>query len=198
MGALLASEALSRGHRVTVVSGPSVEPLPRGAKVVPVESAEDMRRALLRVVGDADVLFMAAAVCDFRPARVSRSKLHRNGRLRLMLEPTPDVVGSLPKPAGHVRIGFAVESDDLLSRAKRKLKAKRLDALLAQKVTGNGAPFGKLPVKAWLLSAKGSPQALGVVSKGRVARLLLDKAEALWYRHSASNTRPRRSSGNGP
>lgn len=188
MGAQLAAQALARGHRVTVVSGPSLEPLPRGARTIRVEAAREMATALRREAPRADVIIMAAAVSDFTPQRPSRSKLSRRAGLTLRLRATPDLIAQLPRyRPGQVRVGFAVESDAVLGRARRKLHAKRLDLLVAQRL-GNGhrrpgkvaSPFGRQPVEAWLLAPR-ETVSLGRVSKARVARALLDKAEALWY-----------------
>ena len=181
MGAQLATEALTRGHRVTVVSGPSVEPLPRGARVIPVERAEEMERALRRQAGSADAVIMAAAVSDFRPAHPASQKLPRSTSRRIRLVPTTDIIANLPRRRHQLVIGFALETDHVISSAKRKLRAKRLDLLLAQEVRGANTPFGRRRVHAWLLERGGKVTKLGDLPKQRVARALLDKMEALWY-----------------
>jgi phosphopantothenoylcysteine decarboxylase/phosphopantothenate--cysteine ligase len=203
LGARLAEEALRRGHRVTVISGPSAEPLPAGARVIAVQEARAMERAMRRHAASADAIIMAAAVSDFRPARVSPGKLRRRGGLVVRLSATPDIVARLPRRAGQVVAGCAVEIKQVVPRARRKLLAKRLDLLLAQRVEPGGAPFGRRSVRAWLLARSPAPPApgtrraapkqrarrpagvsvlpLGRVSKPRAARALLDKLEALWY-----------------
>lgn len=180
MGAQLATEALARGHRVTVVSGPIAEPLPPRARTIHVERAGEMERALHRLAGRADAIIMAAAVCDFRPARPSPTKLPRRAHLTLKLEATPDLLAGLPRRPGQVVAGFSVESGAVVSRAMRKLRRKRLDLLLAQRAGGR-SPFGRRPVQAWLLARGGEAKRLGTISKPAVARLLLDKIETLWY-----------------
>lgn len=181
MGAQLAARALARGHRVTVVSGPISEPLPLRARVVRVERSDEMARALRRCAKRADVVIMAAAVADFRPVRPAAKKLPRRGRMRLTLEATPEIIGRLPRRARQVVVGFAVESGEVAARARRKLRAKRLDLLLAQQVSPDGGPFGRRPVRAWLLARDGTVSRLGRLSKLGVAGALLDKIEALWY-----------------
>ena len=180
MGARVATEALRRGHRVRVISGPSSEPMPSGAQVVPVTEAREMERALRRAAGRADVVIMAAAVSDFRPARRSTTKLRRRARLTLALDATPDIIARLPRREGQLVVGFAVESARVALRAAAKLRAKQLDLLLAQRANGTGAPFGRRPVEAWLVG-RGTMTKLGRISKTGVARVLLDKIEALWY-----------------
>ena len=187
MGAQLAAAALARGHRVTVVSGPSVEPLPDGARVIPVVDTKAMERALHAEAARADVIIMAAAVADFRPVRPAAVKVRRHARLTLQLEATPDIIARLPRRANQMVVGFALETGDVVSKAERKLRAKRLDLLLAQRVhprtvvSAGGSPFGRHPVHAWLLARGDAASEIGQVSKSKVARVLLDKIEALWY-----------------
>ena len=188
MGRTLAEAALARGHRVTVVNGPSTEPLPKAAGVIPVVSAAEMERALRREARRAHVIFMAAAVADFRPVRPAIRKLARSARLTLRLAPTPDIIARLPRRTNQVIVGFSLEMDHVLQRAARKLREKRLDLLLAQQLERTekagaklGPPFGRQPVRAWLLSRSGAVQALKGQRKSRIAQVLLDKAEALWY-----------------
>ena len=218
MGAQLAAETLARGHWATVVSGPTTESLPTGARVISVENAGEMERALRREAREADVIIMAAAVSDFRPVRPASAKLQRRSRMTLRLEPTPDIIARLPRSSNQVVVGFALETDHVLSRAQRKLHAKRLDLLLAQHVrpravlrparpgthdwragersrrtqqaNGEGLPFGRRKVRAWLLMRGGKARALGRLSKPAVARVLLDKIEALWY--GQPRTKPER------
>ena len=133
---------------------------------------------------------MAAAVADFRPVRPSATKLRRTRGMTLRLEATPDIIARLPRRRGQVVAGCALEPRDVVAGGLRKLRHKRLDVLLVQQAprhggsggpSGQRAPFGRHPVRAWLLVRGGPPRALGVVSKPRAARALLDKAEALWY-----------------
>lgn len=180
MGGQLASEALARGHRVTVVRGPTTEAFPRSARVIPVEDARSMERAMRGAARRADAIIMAAAVADFRAGKRSGRKLSRQGRLTLRLEATPDIIGRLPRRHGQIVAGFALETSDVLARARRKLGRKRLDAIVAQRATRPGGPFGRRAVQAWLLTRRGTTP-LGVCSKRRIARALLDKVEGLWY-----------------
>ena len=188
MCARLAAEALARGHRVTVVSGPSAEPLPPKARRIAVEQAAEMERTMRWQSGSADVIIMAAAVSDLRPVRRFPSKLPRIPRA-LRLQATPDIISRLPRRSRQLVVGFALETDRVLAHAQQKLRAKRLDLLLAQQ----GTPFGRRKVRAWLLercsqsglssrqSKLDAVQPLGVRSKAEIARVLLDKIEALWY-----------------
>ena len=191
MGACLAAEALQRGHRVTVVSGPGIGRLPPRARIVPVERAREMDAALRRESRRADAVIMAAAVADFQPLRARGGKLARRGRVTLTLRATPDIIGRLPRPAGtvqQIRVGFALETGPAtLGRAVRKLREKRLDVVLAQRVSATQSPFGRRPLRAWLVERGGVATPLGLMPKPKVARALLDKIEELWYRQPEPN-----------
>ena len=176
MGSCLAREARRRGHRVTLVTGPTEIPPPRGARLVRVERAGQMRAALQRHMRAADVLIMAAAVCDYQPAQARPHKLPRRGRLVLFLKATPDIVSSLPRRRGQLVVGFALESARVLAKAKAKLRQKRLDLLVAQQLNGT-SPFGEQAVRAWLLDAQGTVRRLGRMRKPQLATQLFDAIE---------------------
>lgn len=180
MGAALAAEALRRGHRVTVVSGPVEVAPPRGARVIWIERARQMQAALRRELARADALIMAAAVSDFEPARTHAKKLPRAGTRMLRLHATPDVVGSLPRRSGQVFVGFALETAQAVARAMRKRTAKRLDLIVGQSVRPGHSPFGAQPLDAFLVDCSGVRR-LGRVGKAALARRVLDETEQLWY-----------------
>jgi len=191
MGQCLVREALARGHRVVLVSGPTDLPPLRGARIIRVEQAREMQQALRRELPKADALVMAAAVADFQPARRSRKKLGRTGTLRLTLTATPDIIGGLPRRPGQVIVGFALETADAKTaqaRAARKLRAKRLDLIVGQSMPQarprqrrGTSPFGRRTVDAFLLGASGEAKRLGQVSKPKLARAILDEIGRLWY-----------------
>lgn len=181
MGFCLASEAIRRGHRVTLVSGPTTFLPPQGVRVIWVEQARQMQDVLRRQMAKADVLLMAAAVCDFEPVRPAREKLSRQKRRTLLLKATPDILGNLPRRRGQVIVGFALDTNQTLTHAREKLAAKRLDFIVGQQLNGINRPFGNRPVKAFFLDASGKPMQLGRISKTALARALLDKIEGLWY-----------------
>ncbi|OGF10579.1 MAG: hypothetical protein A2W00_04275 [Candidatus Eisenbacteria bacterium RBG_16_71_46] len=133
MGFALAAAARDRGAAVTVVAGPvSVDP-PHGVELVRVSAAAEMEKAMLERAPRADVVLMAAAVADFRPARARGEKLKRaGGPLTLDLEPTADIlarIGARRRP-GQVLVGFALETSRGLARARAKLAEKRLDLVV--------------------------------------------------------------------
>jgi phosphopantothenoylcysteine decarboxylase/phosphopantothenate--cysteine ligase len=139
MGFALAEAAMRRGARVVIVCGPTSVKPPAGAEVVPVETAAQMRDAVLQRFHDATIVIKAAAVADYRPRQISSQKLKRKGSLALDLEPTTDILAELGRKRGkHIIIGFAAETDDILANARRKLAAKSVDAIVVNDVSRKG------------------------------------------------------------
>jgi phosphopantothenoylcysteine decarboxylase/phosphopantothenate--cysteine ligase len=178
MGYALAEAARDRGAHVVVVSGPTSLEAPAGIELVRVESTVEMQRALQTAIAGAAALFMAAAPADYRPARpTARKKPRTRGRLVLALEPTPDILASLKRPAGCVVVGFALETGDGLARARKKLQGKRLDYVVLNDALEPGAGFEVTTNKVTLLSRSGTETALPLMSKRDVAQRILDVVE---------------------
>lgn len=180
--AALASEALARSWRVDVVCGPLEVELPPGAARHPVSTAAEMLEACLRLHPSADVVIGAAAVSDFRPARFSPAKRPRgDGAWMLELVPTPDILAALgPLKGDRIHAGFALESEDLVENARRKLREKNLDLIVANPVEAVGSSESRYH----LISADGSVRELGRLTKLELARALVDEiARLLGYRH---------------
>jgi len=133
MGYEVARQALRRNHTVVLISGPTNLRPPRGVLTVPVETALQMRSAVLCHLPEADALVMTAAVADFRPARKSSRKIKRKSSLTLKLLPNPDILADAAtiKRPHQLFVGFALEdSIDATENALRKLKAKHLDLVV--------------------------------------------------------------------
>lgn len=178
MGYALAEAARDRGAHVVVVSGPTSLEAPAGVEMIRVESTVEMQRALQTAVAGAAALFMAAAPADYRPARTAaRKKPRSRGRLVLALEPTPDILASLKRPAGCVVVGFALETGDGLARARKKLQTKRLDYVVLNDALEPGAGFEVTTNKVTLLSRSGTETALPLMGKRDVAQRILDVVE---------------------
>jgi phosphopantothenoylcysteine decarboxylase / phosphopantothenate---cysteine ligase len=181
MGAALAAEAVARGAAVTVVLGPgAIEP--PGADVVPVETAEEMRDAVLARFEDADAVVMAAAVADFRPKSVAEQKLKKDaGVPEVMLEPTPDILAELgERRKDQILVGFAAETDDLERAGRGKLVAKHLDLVVVNRVGREDTGFGADASEAMLLgSAGGDPEPLRTWTKRELATAVIDRVVAL-------------------
>lgn len=187
MGYAVARAAVEAGHEVVLVSGPvSLEPPPGLAAFVPVVSARDMLAALRRALAAADALVMTAAVADFRPARVSRRKIHKGAMPdSIRLVPNPDILATLARRKGRrVFIGFAAETERAVAGAARKLRAKGLDLVVANDVTLPGAGFGVDTNIVTFVRPDGTAEALPVLPKIEVARRLVAVVESLLARRA--------------
>lgn len=177
MGYALARMARRRGALVTLVSGPTSLPAPRGVERVSVVSAQDMEQAMMRNAASADVVIMAAAVGDFRPADSSPHKIKR-GRadLDLRLVPNSDILAKLGTLKGPtVLVGFAAETRDLVANARRKLQAKGVHLMVANDVTREGAGFDVDTNIVTLIERSGRVERLAKMSKDDVADAILDR-----------------------
>jgi len=183
MGVSVAAAAWRRGASVTLIAGPLAVPTPVGVSVVRVESTDEMRQAVERELAQADVLVMAAAPADYRPAEAATSKLKKTGQARAIeLEENADILKSTrdARRDGAVVVGFALETDDLIENAKRKLDAKALDLIVLNDAKEEGAGFGVETNRVTLL-ARGTPEPeqLPLLTKPQVADVILDRVEAL-------------------
>jgi phosphopantothenoylcysteine decarboxylase/phosphopantothenate--cysteine ligase len=183
MGFALADEAAARGASVTVVAA-SVG-LARNPRVtyVDVESAAELQAACERAFPDADVLLMAAAVADFRPAEPAATKLKKSGRdgLTVSLEPTADVLRGLAadRRPGQTLVGFAAEhGGDAVAEARRKLQDKGLDAVVLNDVSRADAGFD-VPTNEVTIVTAGGEDHVPLSTKGEVAAAVLDRVVAL-------------------
>ena len=178
MGEALALAAADRGARVTLVTT-GVRPQHPAITVEPVETAAEMLEALRRAVPGADLLLMAAAVADFRPAQVAEDKIRREGQdeLVLRLERNVDLLRELadePGTEGLVRVGFAAEGAALEEKAHEKLGRKRLDAILANDIRRADIAFGAEHNEGVLLLADGTRVDLERMPKRAMADRILD------------------------
>ncbi len=142
MGYALAEAASRRGARVLLISGPvSLKP-PSSAEITNVESAGEMRAAVLQLFPQATVAIMTAAVSDYRPAQVATQKIKRNGATSLNLEPTSDILAELSRQKkSQIIVGFAAETENVLENARKKLLTKSLDAIVVNDVSHEGVGF---------------------------------------------------------
>lgn len=186
MGYAIAQAAWRRGAEVTLVSGPAELDAPWGVDVVTVETAVEMHAAVAERIGEADVSVFAAAVSDYRPVDPSGRKVKREEAgdgLRVALEENPDVAGdTVPdRKPGSLAVGFALETEDLLANAQKKLKAKSFDLLVANDATEEGAGFAVETNRVTLLDARGveGMEELELMSKDEVAEEIWDRVETL-------------------
>jgi phosphopantothenoylcysteine decarboxylase/phosphopantothenate--cysteine ligase len=178
MGYALARAARDQGAQVTLISTTG-QPAPYGADLVAVETAEEMRAAVLEALADADALLMAAAVADYRPAAKAGQKIKKGeGGLKVELVRAPDIlaqVAEVRRPA-QVIVGFAAETENLLANARAKLERKRLDLIVANDAR---QAMGAAANEVTLLSAGGQMEELPLLSKDEVAERILERVVVL-------------------
>jgi phosphopantothenoylcysteine decarboxylase/phosphopantothenate--cysteine ligase len=182
MGYAVAEAARDRGAEVTLISTPTALTPPLGVDVRPVVSAADMHDAVMAALRDADLLVMAAAVADYRPATVAEQKIkNRDDDLTLQLAKTTDILAATAAISSErlVRIGFAAESQDLVSNAADKLERKRLDLIVANDISRTDSGFGTDDNAVVLLDRTGGQRELPLLPKRAVADLILDEALAI-------------------
>jgi len=175
MGYALARAALRRGAQVTLISGPSSLPQPKGVTFIPVDTASDMRSAVNRELGLSTILIMSAAVSDFMPAEKSGEKIDKTGKLFLKLTATPDILSSVGKKKNRPFIvGFAAETGRKLDTARKKLRDKNMDLIVFNDVTEAGSGFDVETNKVVLIDKK-KESGLPLLNKDDVADAILDR-----------------------
>jgi phosphopantothenoylcysteine decarboxylase/phosphopantothenate--cysteine ligase len=182
MGVAIAEAAWRRGAEVTLIAGPLSVPEPKGMPVVHVETTAEMARAVSEALSTADVLVMAAAPADFRPAAPATTKIKKaSAPASLVLAPTRDILASTvaDRRVGAIVVGFALETNDAVRGGRAKLDAKALDMVVVNDATERGAGFGVDTNRVTLLSKGGPDEELPLMSKHDVADAILDRVGAL-------------------
>jgi len=179
MGYALAEAALRRGARVLLVSGLTALRPPVAAEVTTVESAAEMREAVLRLLPDASVVIKTAAVADYRPKQVAEQKMKRTGPISLELEPTSDILAEVARlKKSQIIVGFAAETQNALENARNKLASKALDAIVVNDVSREGVGFDS-DRNAVTIIAHDEIVEVPETSKWEVAQRVLDQVVRL-------------------
>jgi phosphopantothenoylcysteine decarboxylase/phosphopantothenate--cysteine ligase len=181
MGYALARAAYRRGAQVTLVSGPTCLADPHGVETVRVETALEMRDAVLARAGESTIIIKAAAVADYRPQRRAVQKIKKTaGRMVLELQQNPDILAELgSKKNRFLLVGFAAESGELLHNAAKKLAEKNLDLIVANDISCEGAGFNVDTNIVKLLFRDGRVEELPLMGKDELADVILDRVAAL-------------------
>jgi len=181
MGFAMARVAWRRGAEVTLVSGPTSLPPPRGVHFCSVRTAREMQQATLEHYGQATIVIAAAAVADYRPAQVAPQKLKKGeGKFVIEMARNPDILAELSRQKGdRLLIGFATETENVMANAERKLLNKNLDMIVANDVTQEGAGFAGDTNIVTLIDRTGRTESLPLMSKDEVAHAVYDRLLAL-------------------
>ena len=178
MGYAIAKEAVLRGAEVVLISGPTSLQAPDGVKLISIETAEQMRKAVLKEFNNTDITIKAAAVADYHPRNVSDIKIKKSDQsMTIVLEKNPDILmelGSI-KTDEQLLIGFAAETNDLIKYAKSKVEKKNLDMIIANDVSLPGAGFNSNTNIVKILYKNGIVESLDKMSKNKLAGIILDK-----------------------
>src|SRR6202522_2274321 len=179
MGYAVAEAALRRGARVLLVSGPTALTPPGATEVTRVESAEQMRDAVLNLLPQATIVIKTAAVSDFRAKSVSGQKIKRSGPMTLELEPTVDILSEIARnKQSQLIVGFAAETQNALENARKKLTSKSLDAIVVNDVSREGVGFDS-DRNAVTIISQSEVIEVPETSKWEVAQRVLDQVVRL-------------------
>jgi phosphopantothenoylcysteine decarboxylase/phosphopantothenate--cysteine ligase len=174
MGYALAEAARDRGAKVTLVAAPTSLTEPVGIGVVKVNTAQEMRQAVENVTLQADVLIMAAAVADYRPTKAAKDKIKKGeAGVTLETECIPDILGNVK--GNFIKVGFAAESSNLMANAKKKLKQKELDFIVANDITAGDSGFDTDTNRVTIIDREGKIDSLPLMAKREVAERVLDR-----------------------
>ncbi len=178
MGFSLAEAASARDARVILVAGPVNLPDPVGVEMIHITTAEEMRKAVLDHLSEATIVIKSAAVADYHVANVSPHKIKKTAaRLTLELEPNPDILAELGQMKGsRLLIGFAAETDEMISEARRKLSAKNADMIVGNWVNREGTGFNADQNEVVLVTRTGETIEVPLGSKRDIADIILDHA----------------------
>lgn len=188
MGYALASAAQRRGARVTLVSGPTSLPLPPLEKIVTVRTAREMHKAVLQHYKSARVIIKAAAVADYRPKIVANEKIKKEGKtLFIELERNPDIIAEIGKNKGNrILVGFAMETQNLLTNARGKLVKKNMDMIVANNLRQEGAGFRTDTNIITVIDRAGRTESLEKMTKIDAAGAILNRIKKLISEKSRS------------
>ncbi|MDR1405653.1 MAG: bifunctional phosphopantothenoylcysteine decarboxylase/phosphopantothenate--cysteine ligase CoaBC [Prevotellaceae bacterium] len=178
MGYALAGELADRGAQVILVSGPAALPTPRGVELVRVTTAAEMYEAVTGRFAEADAAILCAAVADYTPAEKSAHKIKREKEpVSLALKPTADIAATLgqQKKENQQTIGFALETDNELANAQKKLQSKNLDMIVLNSLNDEGAGFGGDTNKITIIQKNGTVETCPLQTKQKAAEAIIDR-----------------------
>jgi phosphopantothenoylcysteine decarboxylase/phosphopantothenate--cysteine ligase len=189
MGYALAEAALRRGAKVILISGPTALTPPSSAEVIQVQTAQQMRAAVMAHLERATTVIKAAAVADFTVRSAAGEKIKRKGPMSLELEPTADILAEVgAKKGSRIVVGFAAETSNVLANARKKLESKSLDAIVLNDVSQPGIGFDSERNAVTILTHAGA-ETVPETSKWEVAHRVLDAVVKLKAERAAHSAR---------
>ena len=181
MGYALAEAARRRGHRVVLVSGPVSLPRPSGVKLVKIVSAREMARRVKELFPKSDALIMAAAVSDYRPARCRFQKMKKKtDKVALKLVRNPDILSEIRASKGDRSVvGFSAETENLVGNARRKMRTKKMDLVLANDISLPESGFGSRRTRLVAIYPEGKVERWPLLTKLRAAERIISRVEKM-------------------
>jgi phosphopantothenoylcysteine decarboxylase/phosphopantothenate--cysteine ligase len=181
MGYAIAAAAANRGARVILVTGPVSIPTPRGTKVIPIRTTQEMRDAVMDHLAEASIIIKSAAVADYYVANVPQQKLKKTAaRMSLELDPTPDILAELgQRKDDRLLVGFAAETQNLLEESRRKMLTKNCDMVVGNLVNQDGTGFESDRNEVVIVTRSGQTTHVGPADKSEVAERILDQIATL-------------------
>jgi len=175
----LAEAAKARGANVKLISAPTLLSKPNGIKIIDVVTASQMKDEVIKNFASTDILIMSAAVGDFKPKTSVKQKRKRaQGKWHIELVPNPDILVEVAKSKKNkITVGFSIETQDQIKKAKEKLKSKKLDLIVANDINIENSGFCSDTNKAVLIDENGKTEGLPLISKIELANKILDKIQ---------------------
>ncbi len=183
IGYAIAEEARNMGFSVCLVSGPTHFTAPRRIETVKIKTALEMVKEIKKRIKKCDCIIMSSAVCDFRPVKVETRKIKKtcfpHGIKTLRLVKNPDILKQIGTRKGLVKIGFALETENVLKNARTKIKEKGLDLIVANLKTSKKNPFGPGVKDFFIIDSKDNVQKIKNIEKKQMAKIIVAKAKKL-------------------
>lgn len=192
MGYAVAEAARDRGAGVVLITGPTALPDPAGIEVIHVQTAIQVKKAILKAVVQADALIMAAAVADYQPKSQAAQKIKKTAagrKLTLDMVETPDILAEVK--GDFLKVGFAAETETIVDNARKKLQSKQLDLIVANDVTSPDSGFEVDTNRVTIISQDGKSESLPLMSKREVADRILAKVVNLLNEKPGTKRHPR-------
>lgn len=175
MGRALASSARERGAKVTLISGPTAPETTAGIKKIKITSTMELGRIVKKHFPQNQILIMVAAAADFTPEKPETKKIKKEGKtsLKIKLKPAPDILKTLVKKTGQIIVGFSLEAENILANARKKLKEKKLDIIVANQISSKTG-FESETNQVIMLDKSGRIQRTRLLPKEKIAHQILD------------------------
>lgn len=172
MGYEVAAAGAKKGFKISLVSGPVKLAAPRNVEIINVLTAKEMDRAVRQRIKDFDCIIMTSAVCDFRPIKNQKNKIKKKDRLEICLVKNPDILSKIKSNNDLIKVGFALETKDLLKNSKKKLKEKNLDLIVANIKKRDKDPFGEGKKDYTVINSAGEIDSFKNITKKKMAKAI--------------------------